>query len=343
MAHLPENESTPSLKIVSCLYEEFDNLTDLPHTFILGDHLYGFDQELNNELLVKLNHYARSHDKQYTIVVDQCYARELTVRYDRLTFEHSMEIFLKYGSCNKFVDYYVHPTLNFKNFVCSFNGTPHVGRQLLVSILQKFGFFNPSYCSKNFSYSVDALDGHITDYVQTRDKYYRKFFISDDNEDFAQTINSFGHVQYQHDKNIYNLENRLTESFLHVVSETVATSYYPYVTEKFLYSVVTRGLFLAYAQPGWHDHVEKYYGFKRYTKLFDYRFDTIQNPVERLVELVTMISKFGILSADDWRDLYLLEQDTIEYNYNHYFSQDYLKCLAKSAQTVYTTNIIKGQ
>ena len=105
----------------------------------------------------------------------------------------------------------------------------------------------------------------------------------------------------------------------------MATSYYPFVTEKFLYSIVTRGLFLSYAPPGWHGHIEKYYGFKKYTKLFDYRFDTIQNPIERLIELISMISKFSTLSIHDWNDLYLMEQDAIEYNYNHYFSGDYLK------------------
>jgi len=42
-----------------------------------------------------------------------------------------------------------------------------------------------------------------------------------------------------------------------------------------------------------------------------------------------MISKFKNLSVDDWRDLYLLEQDTIEYNYDHYFSKKYLKKLEK--------------
>jgi hypothetical protein len=174
-----------------------------------------------------------------------------------------------------------------------------------------------------------VLDGHIQDYVGNNNSFYRKFFISDDNEDFFQSINSFGHVRFNHDKNIYNLENRLTESFLHVVSETLATSYVPFVTEKFLYSIVTRGLFLSYAQPGWHAHVEKYYGFCRYTKLFDYRFDTIQNPVERLVELITMIGKFSKLTSHEWHDLYLLEQDTIEYNYDHYFSKAYLTELKK--------------
>jgi hypothetical protein len=107
----------------------------------------------------------------------------------------------------------------------------------------------------------------------------------------------------------------------------MATSYHPFVTEKFLYSVVTRGLFLTYGQPGWHEHLEKYYGFKRYTNLFDYRFDNIQNPVERLVEMMSMISKFSKLNATEWKDLYLLESETIKYNYDHYFSGNYLKSL----------------
>ena len=122
-----------------------------------------------------------------------------------------------------------------------------------------------------------------------------------------------------------NLERKITESFLEIVSETMATSYQPFVTEKFLYSVVTRGLFVAYAQPGWHEHLERYYGFRKYDKIFDYGFDEIQNPVERLVDLMSMISKFSVLSRDDWRDLYEMEIDTIEYNHDHYFRKKYIK------------------
>jgi hypothetical protein len=94
-----------------------------------------------------------------------------------------------------------------------------------------------------------------------------------------------------------------------------------------MYSVVTRGLFLSYAQPKWHDHLEKYYGFKTYKKLFDYKFDSISNPIERLVELMTMISKFSKLSFDELYDMYLIELDTINYNYDHFFSGDYIKYL----------------
>lgn len=289
---------------------------------VLVDHLNGFDSTYNN---VVLNWLCKKHytNKIYTeYVIDNC----LRDRYKTLDLRFSAELqndvtFLETQS------YKIHPTINYKNFICSFNGTPHISRKLLVSCLQKFGWFNPDYCSKNFSYSVNVIDGHLIDYVGSKNSYYNKFFLSADSEDFFQKIYSFGHIRFKHDKNIYTLENKLTESFLHIVSETLATSYYPFVTEKFLYSIITRGLFLSYAQPGWHDHIEKYHGFKKYTKLFDYKFDSILNPVERLIELMSMISKFSVLSVDDWNDLYLLEQDTIEYNYNHYFSKDYLKQL----------------
>ena len=40
-----------------------------------------------------------------------------------------------------------------------------------------------------------------------------------------------------------------------------------------------------------------------------------------------MISKFSKLSCHDLYDLYLMEQDTVNFNYDHYFSGDYLKTL----------------
>jgi hypothetical protein len=204
---------------------------------------------------------------------------------------------------------------------------------LLSSILENQGYFNPNYSSKNFTSSNDEILGHLSSLDLTEDEIelYDKFFKSTD--EFNNTIYSFGHVRIEWETytladNIYNLESKLTQSFVHIVSETMATSYYPFVTEKFLYSIVTRGLFVAYAHPGWHTHIEKYYGFKLYDKIFDYSFDSIQNPVKRLIKLIEMISKFSKLSVDDWRDLYfVLEKDTIEYNYNHYFSGNYLEHL----------------
>jgi hypothetical protein len=263
------------------------------------------------------------------IISEYIINEEVAKNYPGIEFKLNFEI--KKAILNGLADYNEHPCNNFKNFLCSFNGTTHVSRRLLTSALQKFKWFTPTYCSKNLSYSTNTLDGHILDYTGDNHSFYRKFFIGPDSEDFFQATYSFGHVRYDHASNIYNLEYKLTESFLHIVSESLATSYYPLITEKFLYSVVTRGLFLAYAQPSWHKHLEEHFGFRRYTKIFDYRFDSIKNPVERLIELFSMISKFSNLSSDDWRDLHLLESDTIEYNHDHYFSGNYLTILKKYA------------
>jgi hypothetical protein len=305
-------------------YHEFKNPEQLPIEFILGDHIGGFDSDLTNVFYDILNNYAKSVNKFYTIHNDIIYSTAIKDHYNHINFVFSVDIFNKYSSWKQFSTYVTHPDINYKNFICSFNGKPHVSRKLLVAILQKFNYFNLEYCSKNFCYSEDTLSGHIKDYTDIQERLYNKFFVSKDSNIFSQSINSFGFIEYDHKQNIHNLESKLTKSFLHIVSETMATSYYPYITEKFLYSIVTRGLFLAYGQPSWHSYLEEYYGFKRYTKLFDYTFDDIQNPIKRLVELINMVSKFSHLTTDEWKDLYQFESDTIEYNYDHYHSKNYI-------------------
>jgi hypothetical protein len=317
---------------ISPPYLELDYPDCLPNKFYIGDHLGGFDQHKNCQLYEKLNSYAENNDCNYELLIDQHYSNDIKTKYSKLKFVYSHECFKKYNSVNdQFINYRIHPALTHKNFICSFNGSEHVSRKLLVAALNQWHWFNLKTCSKNFCFSEDQIDGYLNDFLGVEQhQFYKHFFIGNTSQNFFQLINNFDYDRYNHTNNIYTLESKLTESFLHVVSETMATSYYPFVTEKFLYSVVTRGLFLAYAQPGWHAHLEKYYGFKRYDKLFDYHFDTIQNPIERLVELMSMISKFSILSTDNWQTLYDIEKDTIEYNYDHYFSQNYLKSLETS-------------
>jgi len=289
---------------------------------IIRDHLGGFKNDYSNYLLDSLN----SRKIENEIITEYVFNNEVLKKYPNLDIKFSRDTKVNMDF-RHFNDYKIHPEINFKNFLCSFNGSNHVGRQLLTSIIDNFGLFNENYTSKNFKYTDEDVVGHLLnlDLTQSQQRLYSKFFVND--ETFSNTVYSFGHVQYDHASNIYNLEYKLTESFVHLVSESMSTSYYPFVTEKFLYSVVTRGLFVTYGQASWHNHVEKYFGFKKYNKIFDYSFDIIKNPVERLVRLMEMISKFSKLSSYDLNDLYLMELDTIEYNYDHYFSKKYLEFL----------------
>jgi len=314
------------MKNIDWPYADVDHPETIDSEFRLNDHLSGFDHNYNNVFLSKLQNYASATDTRYKIEYHGIIDVRIKQLYPNLDIWFNPK-FQEQSNFKYFHNYHEHPYVNYNHFICSFNGSPHVSRKLLVSILHRFDWFSSETCSKNFSYTTNIVDGHIEELINNS-SFYRKFFISDTkSEEFFTSINSFGLEQYDHSRNIYNLENKLTSSFLHIVSETLATSYYPFVTEKFLYSVVTRGLFLAYAQPGWHSHLEKYYGFKKYDRIFDYRFDSIKNPIERLVELMSMISKFSILSSDDWRDLYEIESETIEYNYDWYFSKQYIRHL----------------
>ena len=301
-------------------YEELKKLTDLGNEISLGDHLNGFTKDKKNYLLTHLHDIAQT---DVTVYHDQVFSQKVRDNYPKFSFKLNLPLWL----WNSFKSYNIHPEINYKQFVCSFNGSAHISRQLLVAALNQFEFFNPTTCSKNFSVTEDVISGHIKTYSENQERFYNKFFISLKNIKFLNEIHSFGLEQYNHSANIFTLEKPLTSSFVHVVSETMATSYVPFITEKFLYSIVTRGLFVTYGQPGWHDHLEKFYGFKKYDKIFNYGFDQIENPVERLVELLSMLSKFKNLSVDDWVDLYLLEQDTVEYNYQHYFTLGYRKTL----------------
>lgn len=307
-------------------YETF-LIDDQTTEVYLHDHLCGFDLNLRAPVLDRLSKLVP--DRPLTVASEYIVNQQIKNNYPNFNFVFSVNNHNRV--LDKFRAYNIHPELKFKNFLCSFNGSPHVSRKLLVAILHKFGWFNTEYSSKNFVLSQTQLSGHIQDYVKNNSSFYDKFFLSD-NDEFYSTIYSFGNYgksRYNHYRNIVTLEKQLTDSFVNLVSDTMATSYYPFYGEKFLYSVVTRGLFVSYGQPNWHSTLENCYGFKKYNRIFDYSFDEIANPVERLLELVSMLGKFSMLTQSDWRDLYSLEIDNIEYNYDHYYSRDYIKCLKK--------------
>lgn len=294
---------------------------------VIRDHLGGFTADFKNDILSELNAQSKLQNKILEVHTEYIFNDAVRNLYPNLNLRFNLDIHKRW--INQFRNYKHHPSRLFSNFLCSFNGSEHVSRKLLIAILKKFNWCVPGYCTKNFKFTVDNLDGHITNFVGERDKILRKFFISDKSEDFFQSTFGIEYTEnlYTHYLNIKTLEKPLTESFVHLVSETKAESYYPFYGEKIFYSIVTRGLFVAYAQPNFHSMLESYYGFRLYTKIFDYAFDQIQNPVDRLIGLISMLAKFQYLTAADWADLYNVEKETIDYNYNHYHSGGYLTYL----------------
>lgn len=312
---------------------EYDTLGELPiQNFILDDTLGGFNKNFRSTVLDKLA------GKNVNILYNQILHPAIKHNYKNINFIfdaqfHNDFFLIDTEDLSTLVSSY--RKLEFKNFICCFNHSGFIGRQFLTSALYKLKLWNLGYCTKFFSATRDTIDGNIVKFCEnpSDERYYRKFIIDDSelankfynneirtNTAFTQT----GRLQ-----NLKTQVDKIVESFVMIVSETTCESYQLYYTEKFLYPIISRNLWLAYAQPNYHANMEKYYGFKRYEKIFDYSFDSITDPVARLVAMLTMLLKFEKLTTDEWYDLYLMEKDTIDYNHDQYFSGRYLIELQK--------------
>lgn len=308
-------------------YTSWASPNDVPidTEFTFFDHLNGFDKDFKNPVLDLLQQKFQNVDVIWHNVLHE----KVYQNYSNLNFKFSADLQENFNfSYYEVADLLTKKPSKFKNFTCSFNGSCHYSRMLLTSALHKFGWFS-TWSTKNFKINENLLDGFIMSTCGEQERFYRKFIVTD--QDFYNSIHSLDYNdvnRYDHIGNVVKFEAALKNSFVHIVSETLATSYQSFVTEKILYSIITKGLWLAYAAPGYHFHVEKYYGFRKFS-IFDYAFDEIANPVVRLVALLTSLSKFEKLSINEWHDLYLMEKDTIDFNFDHYMSKSYLKVMKK--------------
>lgn len=291
------------------------------------DHALGFDRNLRCSVLNQI-HNQTLHRR--TVATEYIFDHRVRDLYPKFDFVFDVNSWYQENGIENLQTFEHSPKKDLSVFACSFNNNPHIGRKLLTSAMHYYGFFNPETCSKTFTLNPYEVIGTLYDFVGDRADWYKKFFDGKELNDFYQNRYVFGPmVSRDHSRNQQHLKSKIDKSFLHIVSETMPTSYYPFVTEKFLYSVVQKGLFVAHAQPGWHRHVFYYYGFRRYNKIFNYDFDLIQNPVQRLIAMLDMVAKFSKMSPKDWQDLYEVEKETIEYNFEHFVSGNYLKDLEK--------------
>jgi len=306
------------------------DLDFLPAEFLLIDHLEGFDINNNNKVLSYINTYAINNNKRFIVYWKEYLPNKIKQLYSALDIRVSTIGQKWITSCHD-IDI-VSTKKSLENFVCSFNGSNSVSRQLLVSAIYKLKWYDSEYISKNFAFECDTLDGNIMRLAENsvEEQFFRKFIISDNDKtfnEFCKNIHGFSYKPFDHLYNMQVLFKKINNSFIQVCAESTATSYFPYITEKFLYPVLAKTFWLSYAQPGYYEYLEKFYGFKKFNIIFDYSFDTIINPVVRLIKILEIIGKFQNLTVHEWHDLYQMEQEILEFNYDWFKSKSYMKRL----------------
>ena len=317
---------------------DYDKIDTSLSELVITDSMYGYRADFTNELLDRFD------GKQATIWTQWRLKDQVHTKYPNLN--------LKYegpgGWFFRLLDYKTTDwNKSFDTFISTFNGSGGTGRNLLVAYLHKAKWFDPAYSSKNFSFTLEQLDGDLQKYLKlksTEERFYRKFFVSEDSREFYQTPYVFDYTpNLHHEETIRNMQillPKLNASCIQIVGESYSTTYHPWVTEKFLFPVVAKSIWITHGQPGWYQELDDW-GFRKFDQIFDYSFDNIQHPIERVVTMLSMLSKFSNLSKAEWHDIYELERETIEFNYDHYYSRDFMKVGGLTYDHYYSKDYMK--
>jgi hypothetical protein len=306
--------------------QNIDLILDKSDSICVIDHANGTTVDGRNDIWFYIQDNAKKRGRCIHVYTP-CYAwymfgMDLCERfYPDIVWHDTLPIVLS-QLAKPFWSITTHAQVNFENFIVTFAGTAHVSRKLLLAALHKRKWFDQKYSTKNFSVTEDEIDGHIMDIVGPLNRFYCKFFSMNDRE-FNQNCYSVDYNRFDHEKNFKNLEQRLVKSFVHIASESIGTAG-PILSEKSWYSIISRGLYLNFGGQYYNRCMNEFLGFKWYD-IFNYEFDDIENPIKRLVALLDMLSKFSNLTVAEWHDLYLTQHDIIEYNYDRFFSKEFIK------------------
>ena len=316
-------------------------------TIWLIDHFGGFDSDYNNWLL-------DTFDPGTTILSEYLLPEHVKSKYSDLNILFHANLMIYCNHFGKFVFYAANNTLDHKlqldrtNFLSSFNMSYYPERQQLVAWLHELGWFNDNFCSKYFAIDQDTVDvkslyskyiGYDYDCLSktiARNYFYCKIVQFDNNVQTPLDQQLATVADYLN--NLTTLAKKNKKSFVNLVSETHPGHYVPFPTEKFLYPVVHKTLWVAHAQPGYHKFLNDFMGFRMY-QCFDYEFDQELNSVDRIGKITQMLKKFSTMTQDEWHSIYEQEKDTIEFNFEHVASGKFIKHLQQfdQASTKYPT------
>lgn len=257
------------------------------------DHLNGFDSNYRNPVFDKLTG---------TIYTEYIVDERVKNNYPNLEIKFDAELMIHSNTLVKCALYAKEPPpKQAKHFLCSFNRSFHRSRYLLVNRLKEENWFDTNYCSCGFAEDVKIGFDEPNNWLSVNKEVQRNYAA---------------------------LNPIIQDCFVQIVGETVGESYVPFPTEKCMYPIANKTLWVAYAQPGWYAWVEKHWGFQKFD-CFDYSFDSVLDPQKRLDTLIEMLRPF---QHRDWAAIYKQQQHTLDYNFELLKSRTFIKNLRKFDQ-----------
>lgn len=119
------------------------------------------------------------------------------------------------------------------------------------------------------------------------------------------------------------LNDQNIESFLHVVSETCFWDKKQHLTEKIFKPILLKQPFVLLGGATNLSYL-KSYGFKTFEKWWDESYDNIEDPIERIKAVVSVIEQITKKSNIELQSMLVDMEEILEYNYNLFNSKDFI-------------------
>lgn len=117
--------------------------------------------------------------------------------------------------------------------------------------------------------------------------------------------------------------SKISESFLHVVTETCYWDTKTHLTEKIFKPIVAKQPFILLGCANNLKYLQKY-GFKTFDRWWDESYDQINDPIERLQKVVKIIGDICAISDDELQIMLKEMNHVLQHNYNLFYSKNFI-------------------
>lgn len=133
------------------------------------------------------------------------------------------------------------------------------------------------------------------------------------------------HAEFiQNDSMTLGPMDKLMESFVYIVTETCFWDTKKHLTEKIFKPIVLKQPFVLLGSQNNLSYLKEY-GFKTFDKWWNEDYDKCSDPIQRINKVCDIIENICSLSQSDLQDLALEMEETLEYNYNRFFSKTFVQ------------------
>ena len=117
-----------------------------------------------------------------------------------------------------------------------------------------------------------------------------------------------------------DIPRQVTNSFWHIVTETVFYYNKLHLTEKIFKPIVMKQPFMLLAGPGNLEYLQSY-GFKTFNGIIDESYDKKVNPDDRIESVVDQLNWYCNLTSLEKLDIMKRVEPIVEYNFHHFYGE----------------------